>query len=84
MTIEPAAESDGYSIAKAIYNAEVGKTGYTDAYEVLDRFKDDSRFGNAVVKLRNVLDNDETIRLLAEYKGTDRAEIQKYLAEIGG
>ncbi|HOH88508.1 MAG TPA: serine/threonine protein kinase, partial [Ruminococcus sp.] len=84
MTIETAADCDGYRIARAIYNAEVGRTGYTEAFEVLDSYKDDSRFINAVIKLRNVLDNDETIRLLAEYKGTERAEIQQYLAEIGG
>jgi len=84
MTIETETDSDGYRIARAIYNAEVGRTGYTEAFEVLDSYKDDGRFRNAVIKLRNVLDNDETIRLLAEYKGTERAEIQQYLAEIGG
>ena len=84
MTIEPATESDGYKIAKAIYNAEVGKTGYTEAFEVLDRYREDGRFRNAVIKLRNVLDNDETIRLLAEDRGVERSEIQQYLAEIGG
>lgn len=84
MTIETETDSDGYRIARAIYNAEVGRTSYTEAFEVLDSYKDDGRFRNAVIKLRNVLDNDETIRLLAEYKGTERAEIQQYLAEIGG
>ena len=84
MTLEPETESDGYRIAKAIYNTEVGRTDYIEAYELLDRYKDDSRFSNAVIKLRNVLDNDETIRMLADYKGIERSKIQQHLAEIGG
>ena len=84
MTVETETEGDGYKIAKAIYNAEVGKTGFVEAYDVLENYKDSGRFRNAVVKLRNVLDNDDTIRLLAESKGVERSDIQAALAEIGG
>ena len=58
--------------------------GFECFNELLDRYKGDSRFSNAVIKLRNVLDNDETILMLAEYKGIERSEIQQHLAEIGG
>lgn len=72
----------GYQLAKAIYNAEVGKTEIIGAYETLKKYKDDGRFKNAVIKLKNVLDNDESIGMIAEYEDTFRGEIQEFFKEI--
>lgn len=73
----------GYELAKAIYNAEVGKTEIIGAYETLKKYKDESEFKNAIIKLKNVLDNDENIKMISEYENTVRSEIQKFFKEIG-
>ena len=72
----------GYELAEAIYNVEVGKSGILDAYGLLEKLKDNGRFKNAVVKLKNVLDNDETIELIAKNKNVSRAEIQQFLKNV--
>lgn len=73
----------GYELATAIYNAEVGKTEIVNAYEVLKKYMDYDRLKNAVIKLKNVLDNDESIKMISEYEGTVKMEIQKFLDGIG-
>jgi hypothetical protein len=40
-------------------------------------------FKNAVIKLKNVLDNDESIRMISEHENTTRVEIKNYFKEIG-
>lgn len=72
----------GYELAEAIYNVEVGKSGILDAYGLLEKLKDNGRFKNAVVKLKNVLDNDESIELIAKNKNVSRAEIQQFLKDV--
>lgn len=72
----------GYELAKAIYNAEVGKTEIIGAYETLKKHRDDSQFKNAVIKLKNVLDNDESIRMISEHEDTVRSEIQEFLKGV--
>lgn len=76
-------ECTGYELAKAIYNAEVGKTEIIEAYETLKKYKDDNVFKNAVIKLKNVLDNDESIRMISEHEDTVRGEIQEFFKKIG-
>ena len=44
---------------------------------------DYDRLKNAVIKLKNVLDNDESIKMISEYEGTVKMEIQKFLDGIG-
>ena len=73
----------GYELAKAIYNTEVGKTEIIGSYETLKKYKDDHAFKNAVIKLKNVLDNDESIRMISEHENTTRVEIKNYFKEIG-
>ena len=73
----------GYELATAIYNAEVGKNEIIEAYETLKKYKDDNTFKNAVIKLKNVLDNDESIRVISEHEDTARGEIQEFFKEIG-
>lgn len=74
----------GYELAKSIYNAEVGKTGIPEAFDILQKYKDNVRFKNAVVKLKNVLDSDENIKILvSEHKGENRIEIQDFFKSIG-
>ena len=73
----------GYELATAIYNAEVGRTEIIEAYETLKKYKDDNAFKNAVIKLKNVLDNDESIRMISKYEDTVRGEIQEFFKEIG-
>lgn len=73
----------GYELATAIYNAEVGRTEIIEAYETLKKYKDDNAFKNAVIKLKNVLDNDESIRMISKYEDTVRGKIQEFFKEIG-
>lgn len=75
-------ESDGYKLACAIFNAEVGKTEIVAAYNTLQEYKDNTEFYNAVVKLRNVLDNDENISVIAETLEVSRPEVQEFLKSI--
>ncbi len=72
----------GYELATAIYNAEVGKTEILSAYDTLKNCKDNAEFKNAIIKLKNVLDNDETIRIISEYEGVARSEVQTFFFDI--
>lgn len=75
-------DSTGYSLAKAIFDAEVSKTEILSAYETLTKYQGSQEFHNAVVKLRNVLDNDEYIDIIAEGTGLSRPEIQEFLKNL--
>ena len=72
----------GYDLAKAIFNAEVANTDIVLAYDTLDTYKDNIEFHNAVVKLKNVLDNDEYISVIVGAKGLTRTEVQNFLKSI--
>jgi len=48
-------------LAKAIFNVEVGKTDITKAYETLMKYKNNVELRNAVIKLKNTLDNDKIL-----------------------
>lgn len=71
-------DSIGYELARAIFNVEVSKTEILAAYETLKEYQDNLEFHNAVIKLKNVLDNDENINLIAEGLGISRQEIQEF------
>ncbi|OPX42042.1 serine/threonine-protein kinase PknD [Ruminiclostridium hungatei] len=71
-------DSVGYDLARAIFNVEVGKTKIVDAYETLGKYKDNIEFRNAVIKLKNTLDNDENINIIARDTELSRAEIQEF------
>lgn len=77
-----ASGSIGFELAEAIVNVEVGKTGIVDAYKILQTYQDNEEFGNAVLKLKNVLDNDEYIRIISESEGITRKEVQAFFKEI--
>ena len=49
----------------------------------MKKYKDNSGFKNAVIKLKNVLDNDESIRMISEHEDTVRSEIQEFFKKIG-
>lgn len=72
----------GYRLAEAIFNAEVSKTEILSAYETLMEYQDSGEFHNAIVKLKNVLDNDEYILAIAEGTGLSRPEVQEILKNI--
>lgn len=74
--------SIGYDLAKAIYNVEVGKTDIVSAYETLKEYQYEEDYHNAVVKLKNVLDNDEYITLIAEETGEIRQDIKEFFKSI--
>lgn len=59
------------------------QTEIIGSYETLKKYKDDHAFKNAVIKLKNVLDNDESIRMISEHENTTRVEIKNYFKEIG-
>lgn len=73
----------GYELAGAIYNAEVGKTEVVDAYKTLKEHKYNEKFRNAVIKLKNVLDNDESIKVISEHEGVSRSSVQEFFKGIG-
>lgn len=74
--------SIGYELALAIYNVEVGKTGIVEAYRILQTYQDNKEFNHAVIKLKNVLDNDETIKTIADSENITRQEVQNFLKNI--
>lgn len=75
-------DSIGYELAQAIFNVEVGKTGIIDAYRVLQDYQDNKEFRNAVIKLRNVLDNDENIKAISESENLSRQQVQDFFKNI--
>ena len=75
-------DSIGYELAQAIFNVEVGQIGIVDAYQTLQAYQDNEQFHNAVIKLRNVLDNDENIKIISENLGITRQEIQDFFKSI--
>jgi len=75
-------ESVGYDLARAIYNVEVGKTEIVAAYETLQNHEDNAGFRNAVIKLKNVLDADENISIIATELGLSRPEIQSFFKSV--
>jgi len=77
------ADSIGFELADSIYNVEVGKTKIAEAYEILDKYKDNAEFRNAAVKLKNTLDTDDNIKIIASATGKSRPEIQEFLKSIG-
>lgn len=77
--LENIENSIGYDLAVAIFHAEVSKTEILEAYETLLEYEDNLEFHNAVIKLKNVLDNDENIQMIADGLGVNRREIQEYL-----
>lgn len=74
--------SAGYDLAYAIYSTESAKTGIPEGYETLMEYQDNSEFRSAVVKLKNVLDNDDSIRTIAETYGITRQEVQDFFRTI--
>jgi len=81
--LESVKDSIGYELAAAIYNVEVGRTNITEAYEILISHQENIKFRNAVVKLKNVLDNDENIRIISEEMGISRSIIKNNFQNIG-
>jgi serine/threonine protein kinase len=71
-------ESVGYDLAMAIINVEVGKTEIIAAYQTLIEYQHNVEFHSAVIKLKNVLDNDENIAKIANGTGLSRPEIQSF------
>lgn len=75
-------ECIGYDLARAIYNVEVSKTNVMEAYDILQKYKDNDDFGNAIIKLKNVLDNDENIALIMDGTGQTRQEVLDFFNSI--
>jgi serine/threonine protein kinase len=82
MRLDETDNSVGYQLAKAIYNVEVGKTEITSAYETLLEYQYQDELRNAVVKLKNVLNNDENIQIIAVDLGLSRPEVKSSLQRI--
>ena len=75
-------QSVGYELTEAIYNAEVAKKDIPAAYEVLRNHRNKEEYQYAVVKLKNVLDNDEYIEQIAVATGQTSQEIKRYFKGI--
>ena len=70
-------DSVGYKLARAIFDVEVSKKELVEAYKTWVEYQNNSDFHNAVQKLKNVLDNDENIKLIADSMGVTRQEIKE-------
>jgi len=79
---EEVPNSIGFDLAQAIFNVEVGKTGVVEAYDTLEKYQDNKEFCNALIKLKNVLDNDESIKIIADSKNVTRQDVQNFLKSI--
>lgn len=75
-------ECIGYELATAIYNVEVSKTNIIDAYNTLQKYKDNIQFKNAVIKLKYVIDNDENIQAIMNSTQQTREEVMEFLNSI--
>jgi hypothetical protein len=75
-------ECIGYELAMAIYSVEVSKTNVVEAYNTLQKYKDNKEFKNAVIKLKNVLDNDENIKQIMDNTKQTRQEILEFINGI--
>lgn len=82
ISLDVTGESAGYELATAIYNVEVSKSGIPEAFETLQKYKNNEEYLNAVVKLKNILDTDENIALITEATGMARQEVLTYFAQI--
>ena len=82
MKLGDVADSTGFELAKAIYNVEVGKTEIAASYEVLQKYQHEPEFYHALIKLKNVLDNDECIQIIAESTGQTRQEVQEFFKSM--
>ncbi len=80
--LDAVTESIGYNLAIAIFNVEVSKTEILSAYETLIEYQKNAAFSNAVIKLKNILDNDENIQLIASETGLSRPEIKEFFKSI--
>lgn len=74
--------SVGYEIATAIYNVEVCNIGIVEAYDVLKEHYNKKEFSNALIKLKNVLDNDENIGKIIESKEITRKDVKYFFEQI--
>lgn len=75
MKLDVSADSTGYDFAAAIYNTEVKKEKYDEAYRLLAEKYNDVQFRNAAVKLKNILDNDAAVAVISEKTGIAKDEI---------
>lgn len=83
MSLDTESSGTGYRFACAVYNTEIKKENYAEAYELLSQYYDDAQFRNAAVKLKNILDNDSTISIISEKTGADRSEINELFEKTG-
>lgn len=80
--LDVSGECVGHELATAIYSVEVGKTNVVEAYDTLLKYQDNKDFKNAVIKLKNILDNDENIKLIMDNKKQTRQEILEFFNGI--
>jgi len=74
--------SIGYDLAQAIYDVEVAKTNIPQAYDTLQKYQNNKDFSNAIIKLKNVLDNDECIKTISDQRSITRQEVQDFFLRI--
>lgn len=82
ISLEEVTQSVGYELATAIYNAEVSKTDIPAAFRTLQKHQNSEEFRNAVVKLKNVLDNDEYIEIISKDNGMTRQDIMDFFDQV--
>lgn len=78
----------GYDIANVIYNIEIkgynanNKKNIISGYNILLNNKDSKEFHSIIVRLKNTLNHDESIRIISQDSGKSRSDIVKLFDEI--
>lgn len=78
----------GYDIANVIYNIEIkgynsnNKKNIVSGYNILLNNKDNKEFHSIIVRLKNTLNHDESIRIISQDIGKSRSDIVKLFDEI--
>lgn len=80
--LDVTSECDGMILAEAIYKSEINSDTPEETYDTMMRYKDDLRFRNAVIKLKNVLDNDNSVKLVCERRDISKDELLVIFKEI--
>ena len=80
--LEGVENSKGFDLAQAIYDVEVAKQNILPAYELLCENRSSEEYRYAIIKLKNVLDNDEYIEIIAENTEQTPQEIKREFKNI--
>jgi len=81
-------QSDGYELAKAIYQTEHSRSGdediLLDAYDILLKYQNNSDYKNAVSRLAGKLKVRKRVDTISSNRQITREELNKQLNRLSG